>query len=251
MSSLIKILAVVAVIAIIGAVAVYFLDNGDDDSSNNTENNDTQQSQNGDNTENNAQLAPDSAQYQVTFDAVWSKDNGHTVIPDGAHFSPFIAWTHTKDFVAFESGGFSTEGIKVMAETGAPQPLLAELEQAKQAGKVGAYVTGELLNSPDTAQRTVEATQTYRYITVVSMLAPSPDWFVAVRDFELFSNNQWQSGFSNYETAVYDAGTDSGSSFTAEDKPTEPREPIQSLEEVDVTEGGGAIARISVTLQQE
>ena len=251
MSSLVKILAALAVIAIVVVVIVYFVDRGEDDNwFSNTENPSTQQGQNSENTGGNAQLAPQSAKYQVTFDAVWSKDNGHTVIPDGAHFSPFVAWTHTKDYRAFRSGESASDGIKDMAETGATQLLLAELEQAKQDGKVGAYVTGELINSPGTAQRTIEPTQTYRYITVVSMLAPSPDWFVAVTDFEMFASNEWIGGFSNYETAVYDAGTDSGTSFTAEDEPTEPRQPIQSLEEVDVTEGGGAIARISVILQQ-
>ena len=249
MSSLVKILIALAIIAIIATVAVYFLDQDDDDNwSNNPES--TQQGQDGENTGSDAQLAPQSATYQITFDAVWSKDNGHTVIPDGAHFSPFVAWTHTKDFAAFSTGEPASEGIKVMAETGAPQPLLAELERAKQEGKVGAYVTGELINSPGTTQTTIDPTQTYRYITVVSMLAPSPDWFVAVRDFEMFANNEWKEGFSNYETAVYDAGTDSGTSFTAADKATDPQQPIQRLEEVNVEEGGGAIARISITLQK-
>ena len=202
MSSLAKILAALAVIAIIVVVVVYFLDKQDDDSSDSTENTTTQQDQGNDNTGDSAKLAPSTAQYQITFDAVWSKDNGHTVIPDGAHFSPFIAWTHAKDFKMFSSGESASEGIKVMAETGAPQPLLAELEKAKQDGKVGAYVTGELVNSPGTVQRMIEPTQTYRYITVVSMLAPSPDWFVAVTDFEMFASNEWKSGFSNYETAI-------------------------------------------------
>ena len=246
MSSFIKIFVGLAIIAVVVSAIVYFVGGNDDNTSNNTT---SQQGQGGESQNSGEALASDSAQYQITFDAVWSKDNGHTVIPDGAHFSPFIAWTHTKGLEVFRSGGFASEGVKVMAETGAPQPLLAELEREKQAGRVGMYVTGSLLYSPGSVQRMIEPTQQHRYITVVSMLAPSPDWFVAVRDFELFAENQWRAGFSNYETLVYDAGTDSGTSFTAEDQPTEPQQPIQRLEEVNVEEGGGAIARISIALQ--
>ena len=250
MSSFIKIVALLAVIAIAVAVAVYFLDGEDNGSSSDSSNTATPTAQDNSNASDSSGV-PESADYKVVFDAVWSKDNGHTVIPDGAHFSPFVAWTHTKDYKVFDSDGetFATEGVKVMAETGAPEPLWTELEKAKQAGKVGAYVTGALLTSPGTKESTIKATQKYRYITVVSMLAPSPDWFVAVRDLELFADNQWQQGFTNQETSVYDAGTDSGTSFTAEDQPTEPRQPIQALEEVNVEEGGGAIARVSVIRQ--
>jgi hypothetical protein len=59
-------------------------------------------------------------------------------------------------------------------------------------------------------------------VTLVSMIAPSPDWFVGVDGLNMIENGQW---VTNKTVSLYgrDAGTDSGSTFTAPDEVTSPR----------------------------
>jgi hypothetical protein len=61
------------------------------------------------------------------------------------------------------------------------------------------------------------------------MIAPSPDWFIGVNSLTLFENGS----FVEEKTVIlyaYDAGTDSGTTYTSPDLPTEPPEPIFLIE---------------------
>ena len=56
----------------------------------------------------------------------------------------------------------------------------------------------------------------------MAMIAPSPDWFVAVDSLNLLEGGQW----ADRKVATlygYDAGTDSGSTFSSPDLVTSPR----------------------------
>jgi hypothetical protein len=62
------------------------------------------------------------------------------------------------------------------------------------------------------------------------MIAPSPDWFVGVNGLNLFENGS----FVNEKTIIlypYDAGTDSGTTYTSPDEPTEPPAPIHLIDD--------------------
>ena len=62
-------------------------------------------------------------------------------------------------------------------------------------------------------------------VTLVTMVAPSPDWFVGVSGLSLIVGGDWASELS-VPLQAYDAGTDSGTSFLAPDEATQPRESI-------------------------
>lgn len=49
------------------------------------------------------------------------------------------------------------------------------------------------------------------------MIAPSPDWFIAVRDVELYEKGKWITD-KTVEVGAYDAGTDAGVNFTSPNK---------------------------------
>lgn len=59
-------------------------------------------------------------------------------------------------------------------------------------------------------------TTSHPRVSLVAMVAPSPDWFVGVHDLPLFASNQWQSRVT-VPLEVYDAGTDDGLSFGSAD----------------------------------
>jgi hypothetical protein len=69
----------------------------------------------------------------------------------------------------------------------------------------------------------------HHLLSLVSKIYPSPDWFVGVSDLELcLENGQW---IENKEINLYpyDAGTDSGATYTAPDQPTLPLEAIRRI----------------------
>ena len=58
------------------------------------------------------------------------------------------------------------------------------------------------------------------------MVAPSPDWFIAVNSLNLRSgnnaiNNGWKDTFT-LDVFAYDSGTDSGTNYTSSDNPNAP-----------------------------
>ncbi len=72
------------------------------------------------------------------------------------------------------------------------------------------------------------ASQVFPYVTVTTMVAPSPDWFVGVAGYPLFSDNQWVPEIA-LVLEPYDAGTDSGTTFTSPNADTVPADPIRRI----------------------
>jgi hypothetical protein len=58
------------------------------------------------------------------------------------------------------------------------------------------------------------------------MIAPSPDWYLAIRDIELYEEDKWVTE-KTVEVGVYDAGTDAGQTFSAPNKIE--NKPIQKI----------------------
>ena len=59
-------------------------------------------------------------------------------------------------------------------------------------------------------------------LSLVTMIAPSPDWFVALEDESLLdAAGQWVTQ-RRVPARAYDAGTDSGPTYTAPDQATLP-----------------------------
>jgi hypothetical protein len=74
-------------------------------------------------------------------------------------------------------------------------------------------------------------------VTLVSMVAPSPDWFVGVSSLGLLENGDWVEE-RVVELFPYDAGTDGGTTYQSANQPTTPREPIRRLSEPPLTVDG-------------
>jgi hypothetical protein len=69
----------------------------------------------------------------------------------------------------------------------------------------------------------------HHLLSLVSKIYPSPDWFVGVSDLELcLENGQWIES-KEINLYPYDAGSDSGATYTSPDQPTLPREAIRRI----------------------
>ena len=76
----------------------------------------------------------------------------------------------------------------------------------------------------------IEVNSEYPLMSFITMIAPSPDWFVGVHDYNLCNTTtgKWLDSRTR-DLPPYDAGTDSGPNFGSSDQITNPKENIHLL----------------------
>ena len=72
----------------------------------------------------------------------------------------------------------------------------------------------------------VKVTAIHSKVSLISVLAPSPDWFVGVDSHDLCENGRWREAWHVITLLPYDSGTDSGSQFIGRDQETVQPVPI-------------------------
>jgi len=172
----------------------------------------------------------DAVTYEVVFDATWSEETHPDDFPSNPHFSGLIGATHNDEVSFWTEGELASPGIKNMAETGSKNPLQQEILTA--IGDRTAYnrITGNgIATSPGSVSIEFKVSKDYPLVSLVTMIAPSPDWFVGVDSLSLYENDEFvdEKVVTLY---AYDAGTDSGTNYTSPDDPTDPPETIFKIE---------------------
>ena len=188
--------------------------------------------------------APTEARYRVTFTATWSAATHPRNFPRGPHFSGLVGATHG-DIRIWQSGKAASAGMELMAETGGKSRLLSEIDRLIEGGSAHSRLSGGgLSTSPSTVSLEFTAVSSHPFVTLVSMLAPSPDWFVGVSALPLMEDGAWKAR-AEVALVVYDAGTDDGAVFTAANADSDPAEPIAALtsdpDDTDFTAGKPAV----------
>lgn len=148
--------------------------------------------------------------------------------PDNPHYSALIGVTHNSGVAFWVPGSPATEGIRRMAESGLNLALDTEIRTANAAATAQHLLLGSTLASPGATSFEFEVSQTHPLVTLVTMVAPSPDWFVGVSALPMFENDAWIER-RVIQLAPWDAGTDSGATFRAPDIDTRPRQPISLI----------------------
>jgi hypothetical protein len=158
--------------------------------------------------------------------------------PASAHFSPLIGGTHNSSVTFWAEGSTASDGIKAMAEQGRVSILSDEFKVAIAAGTARQIVAGGgLATSPGTLTIEFDISQSHPLLTLVTMVAPSPDWFVGVSGLALFEGGRWVDE-RRVDLIAWDAGTDSGSTFTSPDSATTPRVAISRIVTAPLSPGG-------------
>ena len=171
-----------------------------------------------------------TATYRLTFDAAWSRTTHPFEFPSDARWSPVVGLTHNENASLFETGEIATQGIVNMSQTGSRDPLNDEIDVmiALGGGEFRVNAQTRVNPSPDTITTTFEVSSSHPYLSLVSMIAPSPDWFVALRNLNLFENGAWVES-KIVQFSPYDSGSDSGISFASPNFDTQPREGIAPI----------------------
>lgn len=175
-------------------------------------------------------LSDYTARYAVEFEATWSASTLPLDFPSGsAHFSGLVGAVHDDRVEFWAESAPASEGIRRMAEQGQKSTLLAEIAAVMPVGAVHfALSGGGIGTSPGRVSLTFPQAmrQDHSRVTLVSMIAPSPDWFVGVAGLNLLEEGAWVRS-KTVTLYGYDAGTDSGARFTSPDQVTVPRDVIR------------------------
>jgi len=171
----------------------------------------------------------DTAMYTVTFTSTWSAATHPDNFPSNPHFSGLIGATHDSSILFWRPGEFASQGIKSVAEFGSKFALTNEVDTAQMNAQAEFLLSGGFISpSPGAVNYTFEITSAYPLVTLVSMLAPSPDWFVGVSGLALYQDGLWSDSVT-VDLFVYDAGTDDGVTYTSANTVTSPPQPITTI----------------------
>lgn len=170
------------------------------------------------------------ATYSVTFTSTWSAEtHPGSSFPSNAHFSPLIGATHNLSATFWLSGTIASPGIEQMAELGATSILRSEFSAT--GANVRATIAGPgMATSPGEVKIPLFTTsRSHPLVTIVTMIAPSPDWFVGVHDLALLDEQgAWQEEII-VTLYLYDAGSDDGADYASSDVEPATHHPIALL----------------------
>ncbi|XP_065839987.1 uncharacterized protein [Oscarella lobularis] len=169
-----------------------------------------------------------SATYKATFTAIWTSSSHPKDYPThSAHWSGVVGGSHNSGYTMWKPGGKATAGVKNVAERGTQSTLVNEM---KSAGKnvLDTVTWFSLPYGTGTRTGDIDLDSGHTLVSLITMIAPSPDWFVGVHDYDLCNGLKWIQSVT-VDLFPYDAGTDSGLKFTSANSVTSPAEPIYRL----------------------
>jgi len=187
--------------------------------------------------------SPDTARYSVTMTRLWTEKTHPFEYPEGniltgPHFSGFIGATHNGAYEIFKEGTKPTPGLEKLSEEGKHSPLDEEIKAAIAGGKAGMlFETGPIRDASKTEMAEVTVSNKFPWVSVVAMIAPSPDWFAGAADINLIEGGKWV-GSKSIDLFAYDSGGDDGATYKADDKNTSPKKPTMSAKTQHFLRGG-------------
>lgn len=193
----------------------------------------------------NDKLNQFSVVYDVEFIATWSASTHPTDFPVNAHFSPLVVVSHLASEALFIPGLNASEAVQELAETGKTDKMNKTIEKWLNTSVAIDQAEGSSFDSPgNSGKLQIGVREGYQTVTTITMIAPSPDWFVSATTSLLDpTDGLWYDEVISHAIA-YDAGTDSGFSFTSADEVSNPAQAVSYLNTGPLTEGSDTVVNI-------
>jgi len=125
----------------------------------------------------------------------------------------------------------ATLGSEDVAERGDNDEFFNEVDAAITSGDANQWLQKPF--NPNNAMGTstlmnITVSEDYPLLTLVTMIAPSPDWFAGLHGISLRSGGNWETNLT-IDIITYDAGTEEGTNYDTSNPDTIPQEDITSL----------------------
>ncbi|CEO99218.1 unnamed protein product (mitochondrion) [Plasmodiophora brassicae] len=162
------------------------------------------------------QTQPGAKTYKMTFNFTSALTKS---------FSPIVCATHRSNGAVFAVGSLASPGLEVLAEYAVDTYLIKELNNLAVMHQVGDIaISGPyMVPSPSLAELNITVSELYPFISCISALRPSPDFFTGFADLDM--RNATGDFFRNVGLLLpgLDAGTDGGQTFNGSKVPIFPK----------------------------
>ena len=167
------------------------------------------------------------ATYDVTFQGNWTTASTPGGVVGGAHFTTLIGAVHSGGVTFWRSGERATPGVELVAEIGSVGTFRSEVQASPHARSI--IQAGVSRGGTGSATFTITLDGSSPLVTLLSMIGPSPDWFVGVSGLSLLDvTDNWRQQHS-VDLFPYDAGTEEGTEFSLSNPATVPQGVITSI----------------------
>ena len=130
----------------------------------------------------------EDAIYEVLLKCHWTDKTHPTDFPTrNPHFSALCGTVHNEAYTLWTIGGISTPGVREVAEYGSCVTLAEEIASCDEDGNCAAdgYFEWDCdysgsLKSVCQFSGNLTLKTDYRHVSMMSMLAPSPDWNIGI-----------------------------------------------------------------------
>ncbi|XP_037685143.1 spondin-2 [Choloepus didactylus] len=173
------------------------------------------------------------ARYRVTFTGKWSQatfPKQYPLFRPPAQWSSLLGATHSSDYSMWKKDEYVSNGLRDFAEKGEAWALMREIEAAGEKIQSVHGVFSAPAVPSGTGQTSTEMEAHYRHslVSFVVRIVPSPDWFVGVDSLDLCEGDRWKDEAA-LDLHPYDAGTDSGFTFSSPNFATIPQAPVTEI----------------------
>ncbi|XP_049742512.1 spondin-2 [Loxodonta africana] len=173
------------------------------------------------------------ARYSITFMGKWSQTafpKQYPLFRPPAQWSSLLGATHSSDYSMWKKNEYVSNGLRDFAERGEAWALMKEIEAAgeKIQSVHGVFSAPAVPTGTGQTSAELEAHARHSLVSFVVRIVPSPDWFVGIDSLDLCEGDRWKDQVS-LDLFPYDAGTDSGFTFSSPNFATIPQDTVTEI----------------------
>ncbi|XP_015283349.1 PREDICTED: spondin-2 [Gekko japonicus] len=177
--------------------------------------------------------AEELAKYSIVFTGKWSQvafPKQYPLYRPPAQWSPLLGVVHSSDYNMWGKDEFASNGMRDFAERGETWTVMKEIEAAgeKIQSVHGIFSAPAISSGTGQTSADFEVHSRHPLVSFAVRIVPSPDWFVGIDSLNLCEKDHWTEQIS-VELSPYDAGTDSGFTFSSPNFATIPQEPVTEI----------------------
>ncbi|NWW21862.1 SPON2 protein, partial [Falcunculus frontatus] len=177
--------------------------------------------------------AEELAKYKIIFTGKWSQiafPKQYPLYRPPAQWSSLLGVTHSSDYSMWKKNEYASNGVRDFAEKGEAWVLMKEIEEAgeKIQSVHGIFSAPAISSGTGQTSTELEVHPRHPLVSFVVRIVPSPDWFVGIDSLNLCEGDCWMDEVS-VDLFPYDAGTDSGFTFSSPNFATIPQDTVTEI----------------------